>query len=57
MDSTLDRLLPSGHNYSSYISASYVQWAESGGARVVPVIIGKVDLSKLLFFMSVIEHA
>jgi len=41
MDSTLDRLLPSGHNYSSYISASYVQWAESGGARVVPVIIGK----------------
>jgi len=41
MDPTLDTLLPAGHNYTSYIAGSYVQWVESGGARVVPVIIGK----------------
>eukprot|EP00092_Neocalanus_flemingeri_P020717 GFUD01022451.1.p1 GENE.GFUD01022451.1~~GFUD01022451.1.p1 ORF type:complete len:382 (-),score=85.16 GFUD01022451.1:168-1313(-) len=33
--------LPPGHNYSSYLAASYVQWVQAGGARVVPIIIGK----------------
>ena len=28
-------------NYTSYIGGSYVQWVEAGGARVVPVIIGR----------------
>jgi len=41
MDSELDRLLPLAHNYTSYIAGSYVQWVEAGGARVVPIIIGK----------------
>ena len=41
MDPVLDTLLPSGHNYTSYIAGSYVQWVEAGGARVVPVVIGK----------------
>lgn len=31
--------LPEAANYSSYLGASYVQWIESAGARVVPVIV------------------
>jgi len=41
LDEDIDRKLPKGHNYTSYIAASYVKWVESGGARVVPIIIGK----------------
>lgn len=41
LDPELDALLPVGHNYTSYIAGSYVQWVEAGGARVVPVIIGR----------------
>jgi gamma-glutamyl hydrolase len=33
--------LPPGQNYSSYLAASYVQWVQAGGARAVPIIIGK----------------
>lgn len=34
--------LPSeGQGYSAYLADSYVQWVMSGGARVVPVIIGR----------------
>lgn len=29
------------NRYSSFIAASYVKWVESGGARVVPVWIGR----------------
>eukprot|EP00092_Neocalanus_flemingeri_P070409 GFUD01086416.1.p1 GENE.GFUD01086416.1~~GFUD01086416.1.p1 ORF type:complete len:386 (-),score=80.17 GFUD01086416.1:151-1308(-) len=31
---------PPGYNYTS-LAASYVQWVQAGGARVVPIIIGK----------------
>ena len=41
LDPELDALLPVNHNYTSYIAGSYVQWVEAGGARVVPVIIGR----------------
>merc|ERR1719234_3082361 len=33
--------LPPNHNYTAYIASSYVKWVEAGGARAVPVIIGK----------------
>ena len=34
--------LPSkGRGYTAYLAASYVQWVMAGGARVVPVIIGR----------------
>merc|ERR1711892_320927 len=35
----LDSMLPQGHNYTTYIDANYVRWAESGGARVAPIIV------------------
>jgi len=41
LDEALEAKLPRGHNYTSYLAASYVKWIEAGGARVVPVIIGK----------------
>ena len=41
LDSMLSSKLPPGHNYTSYLAASYVQWVQSGGARVVPVIVGR----------------
>lgn len=40
LDDVLYNKLPLGHNYTSYLAASYVQWVMSGGARVVPIIIG-----------------
>jgi len=40
LDDVLYNKLPKGHNYTSYLAASYVQWVMSGGARVVPIIIG-----------------
>ena len=44
LDSVLTAKLPPGHTFSSYLAASYVQWVQAGGARAVPVIIGKDDL-------------
>jgi len=41
LDEFLVRKLPPGHNYTSYIASSYIKWVEAGGARAVPVIIGK----------------
>ena len=42
LDPILRSKLPSGgQGYSSYLAASYVQWVMAGGARVVPVIIGR----------------
>jgi len=37
--SELDALLPPGHNYTTYIAASYVKWVEAAGARAVPIIV------------------
>ena len=47
---SLDSMLPRGHNYTTFIDASYVKWAESGGARVAPVI---VDISSPEYFSEV----
>jgi len=41
LDPVLTNKLPPGHKYTSYLAASYVQWVQAGGARVVPVIIGR----------------
>ena len=42
LDPVLRAKLPdSGRGFSSYLAASYVQWVMAGGARVVPVIIGR----------------
>eukprot|EP00092_Neocalanus_flemingeri_P026722 GFUD01028972.1.p1 GENE.GFUD01028972.1~~GFUD01028972.1.p1 ORF type:complete len:425 (-),score=119.57 GFUD01028972.1:266-1441(-) len=43
LDSVLNSKLPPGHNYTSYLAASYVQWVQAGGARAVPVIIGREE--------------
>ena len=43
MDDVLTAKLPNEYQgkYSAYMASSYVQWIMSGGARVVPIIIGK----------------
>jgi len=41
LDEELDKKLPKGHNYSSYLAASYVQWVQAGGARAVIIKIGE----------------
>ena len=35
----LDTVLPPGHNYTTYLAASYVKWVEGAGARAVPIIV------------------
>ena len=37
--SSLDAMLPPGHNYTTYLAASYVKWVESAGARAAPIIV------------------
>ena len=37
--SSLDVMLPPGHNYTTYLAASYVKWVEGAGARAVPIIV------------------
>lgn len=32
-------MLPPGHNYTTYLAASYVKWVEAAGARAVPIIV------------------
>ena len=41
LDDWLLAKLPPNHNYTAYIASSYIKWVEAGGARAVPVIIGK----------------
>ena len=31
--------MPEGHNFTTYIAASYVKWVEAAGARVVPIVV------------------
>ena len=37
--SSLDAMLPPGHNYTTYLAASYVKWVEGAGARAAPIIV------------------
>ena len=39
ISSSLDDMLPEGHNFTTYIAASYVKWVEAAGARAVPIIV------------------
>ena len=39
--------------YTSYISASYVKFVESGGARVVPILINQPDEYYEMIFQSI----
>ena len=41
--SSEDRASIDNSNYTSYIAASYVKFVESGGARVVPILINQPD--------------
>ena len=40
-------------NYKSYIAASYVKFVESGGARVVPVLINQPEEYYRMIFNSI----
>ena len=47
---SLNAMLPPGHNFTTYIDANYVRWAEAGGARVTPVV---VDISSPQYYKQV----
>ena len=49
---SLDEMLPEGHNFTTYIAASYVKWAEAAGARVVPIVV-RSDASNLEYYTEV----
>ena len=42
--SSLDEMLPAGHNFTTYIGAAYVKWVEAAGARAVPIDVHKPEL-------------
>lgn len=50
--SSLEEILPEGHNYTTYIAASYVKWAEAAGARVVPIVV-RSEPSNLEYYTKV----
>ena len=39
----LDAVLPPGHNFTTYVAASYVKWVEGAGARAAPIIVNNYD--------------
>jgi gamma-glutamyl hydrolase len=47
--SELDAILPPGHNFTTYIAASYIKWVEAAGARAVPVLVGNQITSEQYF--------
>ena len=52
---SLDSMLPEGHNFTTYIAASYVKWAEAAGARVVPIVV-RSEPSNLEYYTQVSHH-
>ena len=50
--SSEDRASIGNSNYTSYIAASYVKFVESGGARVVPILIDQSDDYYQMIFSS-----
>lgn len=52
LPSSLDEMLPAGHNFTTYIAASYVKWAEASGARVVPIVV-RSDPTNLEYYTKV----
>ena len=50
--SSEDRASINNSNYTSYIAASYVKFVESGGARVVPILINQPDDYYQMIFSS-----
>ena len=50
--SSEDRASINNSNYTSYIAASYVKFVESGGARVVPILINQPDDYYQMIFRS-----
>jgi len=47
--SSLDEMLPAGHNFTTYIGAVYVKWVEAAGARAVPIDVHKPELFYEIF--------
>ena len=39
----LDAVLPPGHNFTTYVAASYVKWVEGAGARAAPIVVNNYD--------------
>ena len=35
----MEDMLPSGHNFTTYVAASYIKWVEAAGARAVPIVV------------------
>ena len=52
---SLDSMLPEGHNFTTYIAASYVKWAEAAGARVVPIVV-RSEPSNLEYYTQVSHY-
>ena len=50
--SSEDRASIGNSNYTSYIAASYVKFVESGGSRVVPILIDQSDDYYQMIFSS-----
>jgi len=48
---SLDSILPPGHNFTTYIAASYVKWVEGAGARAVPIVVNS-DPSNLEYYVE-----
>ena len=39
----LDAVLPPGHNFTTYVAASYVKWVEGAGARAAPIVVNNYE--------------
>ena len=47
-------MLPHGHNFTTYIAASYVKWVEAAGARVVPIVVSS-ETDNLEYYTKVLS--
>ena len=48
-------MLPPGHNYTTYLAASYVKWVEGAGARAVPIIVSD-NVDNLDYYDQVLDR-
>ena len=53
--SSLDAMLPPGHNFTTYLAASYVKWVEGAGARAVPIIVSD-NVDNLDYYDQVLDR-
>ena len=53
--SSLEAMLPPGHNLTTYLAASYVKWVEGAGARAVPIIVSD-NVDNLDYYDQVLDR-